>query len=93
MTWSWATPRPHAREAGAGSVRLVGRVSAHGHIPGLKPSLFSKLFFQFANYFEFNSNLNFKRFLLTKENKIRAHTNTKEKVCIGMNATNNCLFK
>jgi hypothetical protein len=43
-----------------------GGVSAHGHIPGLKPFLFSKLFFQFANYFEFNSNLNFKWLLLAK---------------------------
>jgi hypothetical protein len=42
--------------------------------------------FQFANYFEFNSNLNFERFLLARQNKIRALINTKEKVCIGMNA-------
>jgi hypothetical protein len=54
------------REAGAGSAGPTGRVSAHGHIPGLKPSLFFKLFFQFANYFKFNSNLNFEGFLLAK---------------------------
>jgi hypothetical protein len=47
-------PRPHTREARAGLARPVERVSAHGHILGLKPCLFSKLFFEFANYFEFN---------------------------------------
>jgi hypothetical protein len=59
-------PGPRVREVGAGSAGPTGRVSAHGHIPGLKPSLFFKLFFQFANYFKFNSNLNFEGFLLAK---------------------------
>jgi hypothetical protein len=61
-----------------------GDVLTQGHFFKVKPFSIFHTISQFANYFEFNSNLNFERF---KQNKIRALINTKEKVCISMNAT------
>jgi hypothetical protein len=42
---TWAAPGLRAREAREGLAGPAGKDSAHGHIPGLKPFLFSKLFF------------------------------------------------
>jgi hypothetical protein len=56
-----------------------GEVSAQCHLFRVKPFSILHTIFQFANYFEFKSNLNFERFLLSKQNKIRALIKTKEK--------------
>jgi hypothetical protein len=81
------------RERGSGKERLAGpgsatcRVSAHCRI-GVRKSFF---FFKYFHNLQTNLNSNFDDFY--SQNKIQEHFTTPGKLCNGMNATNNHLFK
>jgi hypothetical protein len=76
--------------------RNTGRLGRAGD-SAQKPNSNKKTFFffktilQITNQFEFKSNLNFNDFY--SRNKIQEHFITPRKICNGMNATNNYLFK
>jgi hypothetical protein len=56
-----------------------------------KKTFFFETVLQTTNQFKFKSNLNFNDFY--SHNKIQEHFITPRKICNGMNATNNYLFK
>jgi hypothetical protein len=63
---AWAAPGPCVREARVGSARSGGECFGPWPYSRIKTFSIFQTIFQFANYFEFNSNLNFEWFQLTK---------------------------